>query len=670
MCGIAGFIDPDCRLAQADLEALALAMAEALRHRGPDDSGAWADSKAGVGLGHRRLAIQDLSIEGHQPMNSQDGRYVLIFNGEIYNFLDLKSQLEKRGTVFRGHCDTEVVLAAFSEFGIEPALDRFIGMFALALWDRKERLLRLVRDRAGEKPLYYGWSGGVFLFGSELKALRAHPQWDSEVDPEALTLFLRHNYIPAPHSIYRKIFKLPPGCLLTVAANDIATGDLPAPKSYWSLWSVAQAGIAKPFQGNTDDAKEHFKQLLSDSVAMQLVADVPVGAFLSGGIDSSIVVALMQARSRRPIKTFSIGFAETADDEAPFAKAVAAHLGTQHSELYVDADRLLDVIPRLSAIYDEPLADTSHIPTVLLCELARKQVTVCLSGDAGDELFGGYMHYQKTQKVWEILRNIPQPQRQQMGQVLARLGAAGVDIQTRLGREPRFFKRLLRLSELLPATNDQALYELMISPCRDPENWLVVSNARPSSNGISTAWEFLPHLLQRMMYWDFVHYLPDEILTKVDRAAMSVSLETRIPLLDHRIVEFAWSLPNCFRQRRGKGKWLLRQLLQEYLPRSLVERPKQGFAAPVEEWIRGELRSWAEELLSESRLKQTGYFQEKCVRQKWSDHLASRRDLGRPLWNVLMFQSWLEQNETAKRKATIIRDRSRGARNRSQTVSL
>ncbi|PWU18011.1 MAG: asparagine synthase (glutamine-hydrolyzing), partial [Verrucomicrobia bacterium] len=614
-----------------------------------------ADADAGVGLGHRRLAIQDLTHEGHQPMHSADGRYVLIFNGEIYNFLELMHELEKRGHVFRGHSDTEVMLAVFTECGIEAAVKCFLGMFAFALWDRHERELHLVRDRAGEKPLYYGWSGGVFLFGSELKALRAHPRWEGELDREALTLFLRHNYIPAPHSIYRHISKLAPGSILTLTARDFETRQTPAPKAYWSLSSAAQAGLANPFPGSAQEATEYLRELLRQAVTMQMVADVPIGAFLSGGIDSSTVVATMQAHSPRPIKTFSIGFGEAAHDEAPFAKAVASHLGTQHTELYVHAGALQQTIPRLATIYDEPLADTSHIPTVLLCELARKQVTVCLSGDAGDELFGGYAHYQKTQKVWKIIQTIPVSQRQRLAKLLSRTARRGIELQHEIGWEPGFFKRLLRLSELLPVISDEALYKLLISPCRDPQDWLTEAKEPAGNNGFSSSWSDLPRLLQRMMYWDFVRYLPDEILAKVDRAAMSVSLETRIPLLDYRIIEFAWSLPDSFKQRRGKGKWILRQLLHQYVPPGLVERPKKGFAAPVEDWIRGELRPWAEELLSKNRLRQDGFFQEQIVRKKWAEHLARTRDWGRPLWNVLMFQGWLEshKSQTTRRAGTV-----------------
>lgn len=646
MCGIAGFINPSRQLSGPELKDLALTMVETLRHRGPDDQGVWSAPESGVSLAHRRLAIQDLSSEGHQPMRSADGRYVLIFNGEIYNFHELKPALERAGHKFRGHSDTEVMLAAFCEYGIESALDKFIGMFAFALWDCQQHRVHLARDRAGEKPLYYGWNRGVFLFGSELKALRAYPQFQAEVNSEALALFMRHNYIPAPHSIYQNIFKLPAGSILSLDARQLDARETPDPKQYWSLASAAQAGLAHPFQGNAKAAIDQLDALLRESVAMQMVADVPLGAFLSGGIDSSVVVALMQAQSPRSIKTFSIGFADAECDEAPFAKSVANHLGTQHTELYVHPATLLEVVPRLPQIYDEPFADTSHIPTILLSELARKQVTVCLSGDGGDELFGGYSIYRKAELLWKIMRRISGPTRDRLATYLSLAAAIGLEIQNRVSGEPDFFKRSLRLSELLRASNDHELYQLLTVHCRNLSDWLREPHLEPGPE--DATWDSLPGLLHRMMYQDFVKYLPDEVLVKVDRAAMSASLETRIPLLDRRIIEFAWSLPLGFKQKRGQSKWLLRQVLYRYVPRKLVERPKQGFAAPVEDWIRKELRPWAEEMLAESRLRQDGFFNAGNVRQKWADHLSGKGDWGRPLWNVLMFQGWLESQKAQR----------------------
>jgi len=653
MCGIAGFLNPSRGLRRPELEELALNMAATLRHRGPDDQGVWADPATGVSLAHRRLSIQDLSAEGHQPMRSVDGRYILIFNGEIYNFHEIKSQLEQKGHSFRGHSDTEVMLAAFCEYGINAAVEKFIGMFAFALWDGQQRCLYLARDRAGEKPLYYGWNGRVFLFASELKALRAYPQFQADVDTHALALYMRHSYIPAPHSIYRNISKLPAGSILRLTAAQFEKRELPTPEQYWTLWSAVEHGRSQPFRGNETDAIEQLTALLNSSVAMQMVADVPIGAFLSGGIDSSAVVALMQAQSRRAIKTFSIGFANSENDEAPFAQAVANHLGTQHTELYVHPSTLLDAIPRMSQIYDEPFADTSHIPTVLLSEMARKQVTVCLSGDGGDELFGGYSLYQKTERLWNGMRRFTGATRDRVATTLSTVAGIGLNLQNQGQRHPRLLKRLMRLSELLRASTDRELYHLLTAHCRNLNEWVRNPQVETSANGATVRWDSLPELRHRMMYLDFIGYLPDEVLVKVDRAAMSASLETRIPLLDHRIIEFAWSLPLHFKQRRGNGKWLLRQVLDRYVPRKLVDRPKQGFAAPVEDWIRDELRPWAEELLAENRLRQDGFFQERNVRRKWDEHLSRKGDWGRPLWNVLMFQNWLDAQKTEKTPVTL-----------------
>jgi asparagine synthase (glutamine-hydrolysing) len=472
---------------------------------------------------------------------------------------------------------------------------------------------------------------------------------------------MRYSYIPTPYSIYQGIFKLPPGSILKLDTTHFDSQQTPAVEQYWSLWSAVERGLTHPFRGGEAAAVDRLNQLLSESVAMQMVADVPIGAFLSGGVDSSAVVALMQAQSRRPIKTFSIGFANSDYDEAPFAHAVAKHLGTQHTELYVHPDTLLRAIPRMAEIYDEPFADTSHIPTVLLSELTRKQVTVSLSGDGGDELFGGYYLYQKTEQVWKNMCRISQPVRNHLANLLARAGRIGVEIQNRIWREPRFSKRVFRLSELLRASEDRQLYELLIAHSRNLTEWLREPHI-PSYLNAAVPWASIPELRQRMMFNDFVRYLPDNVLVKVDRAAMSASLETRIPLLDRRIIEFAWSLPTHFNQRNGQGKWLLRQVLHRYVPRELVERPKQGFAAPVEQWVRAELRPWAEDLLAQSRLKQDGFFHEHSVRRKWEDHLSGKGDWGRPLWNVLMFQGWLDAQRTQNASVTpLVPNRSRSA---------
>ncbi|HXJ60592.1 MAG TPA: asparagine synthase (glutamine-hydrolyzing) [Verrucomicrobiae bacterium] len=643
MCAIAGFFDPRQSAAKVELERAAFRMASAVRHRGPDDEGTWADARAGVAFGHRRLAVLDLSREGHQPMHSADGRYVLIFNGEIYNFQSLRRQLLSHGQSFRGHSDTEVLLAGFCEWGVVPTLQQSVGMFAMAAWDRQSRWLHLARDRAGEKPLYYGWAGGVFMFGSELKALRAHPCWEADIDPGAVALLTRYGYIPAPYCIYRNIRKLLPGSVLTLPESALLARQTGQPEPFWSLQKVAEAAMAQPFQGTENEATQRFHSLLLDSVRQQMVADVPLGAFLSGGIDSTLVVSLMQAQSRRPVKTFCIGFHQSGFDEAPFAKAVARHLETDHTEIYVRPDDLMRVIPRLPAIYDEPFADSSQIPTVLLCELARTQVTVSLSGDAGDELFGGYADYRKAQLLWPLMSPVPASLRGGLARALGVLSGSAL-----LGRiQPAVLSRLLarleNLSKLLPSRTDRAFYRLLMSPNREPLDWLQGKEELPTQFDSRRSWEGLPDFLRRMMYLDFVSYLPDDILVKVDRAAMAASLETRIPLLNHRVVEFAWSLPNSFKQRQRQGKWLLRRVLDQYVPRSLIERPKKGFNVPLGQWLRGPLRDWAEDLLSSAKLNQAGFFHDQTVRRKWMELLDGSRDWGLALWHVLMFQAWLDQ---------------------------
>jgi asparagine synthase (glutamine-hydrolysing) len=645
MCGIAGFFDPSRNRDTDECEAIARRMVSTLAHRGPDDEGAWADAEAGVALGHRRLAILDLSDEGHQPMHSADGRYVLTFNGEIYNFQELRHELEDHGHPFRGHSDTEVMLAAFCEWGFRPALERFTGMFAFALWDRQTHTLRLARDRAGEKPLYYGWSGGAFVFGSELKALRAHPKWRGTVKRSALALFMRYGHIRAPHCIYEDVCKLPPGCAVTVTEARIRSRQTHRPEAYWSLQTIAEAGVACPFDGDEREAGERLVALLRQSVALQMVADVPVGAFLSGGIDSSLVVALAQEQSHRPVKTFSIGFEQKTFNEAHHAKAVARHLGTDHAELYVQPGALQEVIPGLPRIYDEPMADPSQIPTAVLCRLAREQVTVSLSGDAGDELFGGYNHYRLGQRLWKALGWIPQVCRQSLAAPLQGVARAGLNAGAVSGRLNRVLNRLWNFSDLLPAATDRSLHELLASRIRQPEPWLRDACEPEWECEDEAVWRRLPDLLPRMMWRDFVYYLPEDILVKVDRAAMSVGLETRIPLLDHRIIEFAWSLPASFKQRRNQGKWLLRQVLHQRVPPALVDRPKSGFAAPIAQWLRGPLRDWAGHLLDESRLRQQGFFVSGEVRRKWQEHLDGTRDWSAGLWHVLMFQAWLDEQK-------------------------
>jgi asparagine synthase (glutamine-hydrolysing) len=621
-------------------------MTDTLIHRGPDDSGSWIDPEAGIALGHRRLAIVDLSPEGHQPMVSADGRYVVAFNGEIYNFLELRSQLKAFGHHFRGHSDTEVMLASFSQWGLDEAIERFNGMFAFALWDRQERVLHLGRDRLGEKPLYYGWMGNTFLFGSELKALKAHPDFQAEINRNALALFLRFGYIPAPYSIYQGIYKLPPGTILTWRGG----ANRPEPVSYWSAKKVAELGAAEPFIGSEQEALFQLEALLKDAVGLRMVADVPLGAFLSGGIDSSTVVALMQAQSSQPVKTFTIGFYEDGYNEAQHAKAVAQHLGTDHTELYVTPQETLAVIPKLPILYDEPFADPSQIPTFLVSQLARQHVTVSLSGDGGDELFAGYDRYFSGNRIWQKIGWMPRPLRQTAARILTSLSPQTWDwglthfaaLLPAMLKQPTPGTKLHLLADFLAAPNSEAIYMHLVSHWKNPEALVVDSSEPPTALSDRQRWAQLPRFTQRMMYLDTVTYLPDDILVKVDRASMGVNLEARVPFLDHRVVELAWRLPLSMKISGTQGKWLLRQVLYKYVPKNLIERPKMGFGVPIDSWLRGPLRDWAEALLDERRLQQEGFLNPQLIRQKWEEHLSGEWDWQYYLWDVLMFQAWLD----------------------------
>ena len=646
MCGITGFFDPDRRAGDDESTATVLRMADTLQHRGPDDRGAWVDAEAGLALGFRRLAIVDLSAEGHQPMVSASGRYVLAFNGEVYNHADLRRELVASGAApFRGQSDTEVMLAAFERWGPDRALERFVGMFAFALWDRRERILRLARDRIGEKPLYYGWAGGGLVFGSELKALRAYPGFSGEVDREALALYMRFGYVPAPHSIYRGIRKLPPGTSLTIdAGRTVAAGALPDPVPYWSARRAAEAGAAAPFEGTEAEAADRLEALLREAVGLQMVADVPLGAFLSGGVDSSTIVALMQAQSPRPVKTFTIGFEEAGYDEARYAKEVARHLGTEHTELYVTPAEAREVIPSLPTLYDEPFADSSAIPTYLVSRMARRQVTVSLSGDGGDELFGGYSWYPRTVQVWDKVRRLPRALRRTTAGALAAVEARRPRRPGGAGRLARFVSpdRVGKLAALLGHADEaEDVHWALLSRWDGlPPVVLGTAEAPPAPPG----WEAHPGLgdvPRRLMLTDMLTYLPDDILAKVDRASMGVSLEARAPFLDHRVVEFALRVPTAMKIRDGHGKWLLRQVLYRHVPRELIERPKMGFTVPIGAWLRGPLREWAEELLDEGRLRREGFLDPGPIRRRWDEHLSGRRDRADDLWSALMFQAWL-----------------------------
>jgi asparagine synthase (glutamine-hydrolysing) len=647
MCGIVGILQP--HPLGGDARGVLAAMTETLRHRGPDDGDVWLDERAGVGLGHRRLSILDLSPAGHQPMRSADGRYVIAFNGEIYNFQALRRDLLSCGRQFRGHSDTEVFLEAVSQWGLEKAIERFNGMFAFVLWDRQAGTLSLGRDRVGEKPLYYGRSGGTFLCASELKALRAYPGFKGEIDRDILTLFLRYGYVPAPHCIFRGIRKLPPGTLLTVRAGEASSEPVP----YWSLRDVVERGTADLFQGSDDDAAAYLEGLLREAVGLRMVADVPLGAFLSGGIDSSTVVALMQAQSKRPVKTFSVGFHEADYDEAGFARGVARHLGTDHTELYVTPAEARAVIPRLPALYDEPFADPSQIPTFLISQLARRQVTVSLSGDGGDEVFGGYNRYFLGQRIWSSVGWMPKSVRMGAGKMLRALSPTTWDtLFRRVGpvlpntvavQNPG--DKLQKLAGVLTADHPRALYWGLVSLWKNPTD--VVAGAVEPVTIFSEAHQpaGLHDFRQQMMFMDTMAYLPDDILVKVDRASMGVSLEARVPILDHRVVEFAWRLPVSMKIRHGQGKWILRKVLDRYVPQGLIDRPKMGFGVPIDSWLRGPLRDWSETLLDEGRLRADGFFDPRPIREKWSEHLAGRRNWQYLLWCVLMFQAWLDEQK-------------------------
>jgi asparagine synthase (glutamine-hydrolysing) len=666
MCGLAGFLG-GVSYKNSDVNLLRR-MSDTLFLRGPNDDGVWCDSELRIGLGHRRLAIVDLSPAGHQPMVSACGRYVIAFNGEIYNHLDLRRELEAftpsltlpltfplaggedrcgGQVVWRGHSDTETLLAGVEAWGLEATLKKLIGMFAIALWDSQTCTLTLARDRMGEKPLYYGWQGSgserVFLFGSELKALKAHPAFAADIDRGALCLLLRHNYIPAPYSIYQGIAKLEPGCLLSVSLAQ------PEPRiwKYWDAVAVAHAGVARPFAGTPDQAVDALEVLAKDAVRQQMMADVPLGAFLSGGIDSSTVVALMQAQSSRPVKTFTIGFNEAGYNEAVHAKAVAQHLGTEHTELYVTPEQAMAVIPRLPGLYCEPFADSSQIPTFLVSQLAKQHVTVSLSGDAGDELFCGYNRYQMTNSLWRKLALVPAPLRALAAKGITAFSPATWDSLSSIipgaGRYAALGDKLHKGAGVLASATVDDLYLGIVSHLRNPADWVIggqepptrLTGMRPELDGLST--------VERMMVLDTISYLPDDILVKVDRAGMGVSLEGRVPFLDHRVVEFAWSLPLEYKLRGGQTKWPLRQVLYRHVPRDLIDRPKMGFGVPLHDWLRGPLRDWAESLLEEDRLRREGFFYPAPIRKMWAEHLSGRRNWMAQLWNVLMFQAWLAE---------------------------
>jgi asparagine synthase (glutamine-hydrolysing) len=654
MCGISGIFDPGAAGEARDLGQLAGAMAATLQHRGPDGSGLWVEPGAAVAFAHNRLAIIDLSAEGHQPMTSSAGRYVITFNGEIYNFQALRRALEGAGCRFRGHSDTEVMLSAIESWGMVAALERFIGMFAFALWDSHRRELHLVRDRVGKKPLYYMHDRRRCAFASELRALARVEGRDRSIDATALSMMLKYSYVPSPHSIYEDVRKVTPGCVVTVRAD--SQGMLEYQESpYWSVQQALKSASAQPFAGSPTQALTQLDALLQDAVRMRMVSDVPLGAFLSGGIDSSCIVALMQAQSPRPVHTFTIGFEQKEFNEALHASQVARHLGTEHTEMYVGEQQVLATVPELGRVFDEPFADASQIPTLLLSHLTRRHVTVALSGDGGDELFSGYRRYFRWHDVWRVIRLLPPSLRAGLARSASALGAVrsravNAAIAALLPRYPGLAppaQQMQKFAAVLALDSQDAVYEWLVSQWQRP----------PMQAGVGAGAKLFAHratklsvdrYFARMSEIDMQTYLPDDILVKVDRASMAASLEARAPLLDHRVVEFAASLPFDLKVRGGVGKWLLRELAYRYVPRALLDRPKVGFGAPIDAWLRGPLRDWAGDLLSAGSLARSGCIEAEPVRRLWQAHCEQRGNWGAPLWNVLMFQSWYYHNEVSK----------------------
>ncbi|MBV8963601.1 MAG: asparagine synthase (glutamine-hydrolyzing) [Hyphomicrobiales bacterium] len=643
MCGIVGILlfpngtNPR-RLATVE------DMAEVLHHRGPDSGSVWMDREAGIAFGHRRLAIVDLSEAGRQPMFSASGRLVMTYNGEIYNFAEIRKELEEQGHRFRGHSDSEVMLEAFERYGIEASLTRLAGMFAVGLWDRKERILHLMRDRMGKKPLYVALTDGALLFASELKAFRSFPGFAPRIDAATLALVLQRGWVPDERCIFEGVFKLPPGSMLSLSADELSEMGAERLRTrarrWWSLAEVAKAGQHRPLAADPRDLETELDALLRRVVRERMVADVPLGAFLSGGIDSSAVVALMQAQSSRPVRTFTIGFCEGHYDEARHAASIAHHLGTEHTEFNLTPDKVLAVIPELPRIWDEPFADESQIPTLLLSRLARQHVTVALSGDGGDECFGGYSRHFMLSRLAPAFR-VPAMARRMAGRALTLLSAQAMDKLAESVPLSDGLRRMLKgeslqkIARVLDVSDEGELYERLISVSTHPLS-------SDTASFVSTDVPSLPDAVGRLIYRDMVGYLPGDILVKLDRATMAASLEGRCPFLDHRVVEFAWRLPTSVKVRNGKGKWLLRQVLRRYLPEALFERPKQGFNVPIGAWLCGPLRDWAQDLLDRASIQRTGFFDAARVQACWREHLSGRRDRASELWTVLMVQAWLD----------------------------
>jgi len=651
MCGIAGFISYNNSLSREQLGQYCERMTHTLTHRGPDDFGIWCDELTGVAFGQRRLSIIDLSSHGHQPMISHDGRLVIVLNGEIYNHIELRDKLAALGYQFRGGSDTEVAVCAIQQWGMESALTRFVGMFAIAVWDRETRKLFLARDRVGEKPLYYGKVNNSLLFASELKAITAHPDWRADINHDSIAQMFKYSYIPAPHSIYNNIYKLMPGTWIETTTQQDFRSIKPVP--YWSFENIVLSSAdSRRHHRDPQEVVNELEGLLSETIADKMIADVPLGAFLSGGIDSSMVVALMQSRSSRPVKTFSIGFHESEFNEAVYAKQVAAHLGTDHTEMYMTPEDCLSVIPKIPDMYDEPFSDSSQIPTYLVSRLARQEVTVALSGDGGDELFGGYSRYLIGLDTWNKINRIPPLVRSVGGKLISHVPPALIDTMVKPIRPllPKAFQynqfgqKLHKLASVWNSTTPDSIYNTFILLWPNPEEIVLGAHRLDMLDKYRPTLNKLHNYTERMMFTDTVTYLPDDILVKVDRASMAVSLEVRVPFLDHRIIEYIWNQSPDVKIVGNEGKWILRQILNKYVPKSLIDRPKMGFGVPIDHWLRGPLREWASDLLSADRLKREGLLDPGPIQAKWNAHLSGETSWHYHLWPVLMFQAWLEKH--------------------------
>ncbi len=648
MCGITGIFLPggDCHFREQLSK-----MAVTISNRGPDDSGFWHDQEKGIGFAHRRLSIIDLTTSGKQPMESYSGRYVIVFNGEVYNYKELKKDLENENIQWQGSSDTEVMLAAIDCWGLETAVRRFNGMFAFALWDKKKCILSLCRDRLGIKPLYYAKIRKGLLFASEIKAIKAHSDYRAEININALGSYLRYNYIPAPDTIFKNTWKLKPGNMIHFSCFDIKNNVIKSSECYWDIKGIAYANQKSSFKGTDKDAIDELDVLLNDSVKKRMISDVPLGAFLSGGIDSSTVVSIMQAQSTQKINTFSIGFDEDGYNEAGYAKKVASYLGTNHTELYLSQKDAIEVIPKLPNLYDEPFSDASQVPTFLVSKLAKQHVTVSLSGDGGDELFGGYNRHFLISTIWGKIGKINPAVRKFVAEFLQRLSPVQLNelmykfnkIIPLNKRIDRAGDKISKFSEILHLKTPEAIYESLCSNWKNPASVLVGAESRTELGKMRTDIEFFD-ISHKTMFWDLITYLPDDILTKVDRATMGVSLEGRVPILDHRIVEFAWRLPLEMKIRKNRGKWILRKVLDKYLPKQYTDRPKFGFGIPIDTWLRKDLRDWAENLLNRKKLDSEGFFNTDIIRTVWKEHLSEKKNQQYQLWNILMFQSWIEEH--------------------------